>query len=179
MERERERKKNLQWCTLRTAPLSAMFKAIHLKLHSAYCKWLKTGAGNQAREEETISSFMRDKRKSVCMSAWGYSPPQNRGWENLVRDYDWFHLQHHPRSQSASSQWDSSTQNITHLTFGSDTAPLTSVVRSDYTAKPLSEVNKLLCIPISIFMFVWLSNTLGPVNLACNVNFLVYNCKQG
>ena len=150
-----------------------------LKPFSWSSNWSWGRPGNKARDGGTISSFIRDKRKSVCMTVWGYSPPQNRGWENLVRDYDWFHLQRHPRSQSASSKWDSSAQNITHLTFGSDTAPLTSVVRSDYTAKPLSEVNKLLRTPISIFMFVWLSNTLGPANQTCSVNLLVYDCIQG
>jgi len=50
-------------------------------------------------------------------------------------------MQHHPTAPAATSKWDSSTQNVTHLQFGSDVEPLTSVVRSDYTAKPIPEVH--------------------------------------
>ena len=38
------------------------------------------------------------------------------------------------------SKWSPSSQNSTHLKFGSDSEPLTSVVQSDYTAKPIPEV---------------------------------------
>jgi len=51
------------------------------------------------------------------------------------------HMQHHPTAPAATYKWDSSTQNVTHLKFGSDMEPLTSVVHSDYTAKPIPEVH--------------------------------------
>lgn len=97
---------------------------------------------------EVSMTYDNRNHENFCFSlCWRITIKQHSMWQYLSilchLTFCIYFQQHRPRSHTHPSKWDSSAQHSTHLYFGSECDPLTSVVRSDYTAKPLTQVESI------------------------------------